>query len=575
MDAQTLFREGVLAIREKKDTDLARRLLMESLRLEPNNEMAWLWLSRTTDDRAKQLQCLDRALKINPANHQALELKQKLLDTTSPAADDAPPEPRATGESRPAVKPIKAERHTSTSEYQAVSLDAASNKVVPAFFDTGEVEAFFADSDEQQPSPAPAEAVTPPKSRPPTAPLKLPTPPPGPVARSISRSSGTYTRLNDPLADTQPGEEEETVVPLKIAAPKPKEPLSAQDQKRIKAYLTKADELVKANDMEGAIEQWVNVLHIRSDHEAAMANAVRYLSRMGYLDDVRELIGRAMEEGTTVPAIYMTAIDLARRDNDTYRLDELREQVVRLPLADDGLVIGVIDQLTKEGDRPRAIELLKASQENHPKSQKIPFRLAQLLKEDGQELQAMPYYNQVVRLGTKTPEGKEADAALKLYTPVIGDRERGSTWLAIREAFGVMVFYVLLAWQDAGLNLLQMGPARIAGIGLSLIGGYLLVTGTSAPQQQPLAKWLGGKVPEPKPEPPPKPDKLGRIVLPHEPTNLPMLSEGLRYTFAFIGALVLIAAFYLVFSRAIQLLVHPVPPCVPSVDSILNDSYGC
>jgi hypothetical protein len=55
-----------------------------------------------------------------------------------------------------------------------------------------------------------------------------------------------------------------------------------------------------------------------------------------------------------------------------------------------------------------------------------------------------------------------------------------------------------------------------------------------------------------------------------------MLPEALRYTFAFLGALVLIAAFYLVFSQAIQLLLHPVAPhCIPSVDDILNDTYTC
>ena len=47
-DAQALFREGVLALKEARDVERARRLLTQSLRLDPNNEMAWLWLSRTS-----------------------------------------------------------------------------------------------------------------------------------------------------------------------------------------------------------------------------------------------------------------------------------------------------------------------------------------------------------------------------------------------------------------------------------------------------------------------------------------------------------------------------------------------
>ena len=72
MDAQTLFREGVLVLRDQKDVARARQLLTQSLKLDPNNEMAWLWLSRTTDDPQKKLQCVERALRLNPKNEQAL-----------------------------------------------------------------------------------------------------------------------------------------------------------------------------------------------------------------------------------------------------------------------------------------------------------------------------------------------------------------------------------------------------------------------------------------------------------------------------------------------------------------------
>ncbi len=79
MDAQTLFKQGIAAIRECQDTALGQRYLLQSLRLDPANEMAWLWLSHTYDDPKKQIACLDRALRLNPHNERALARKQTVL----------------------------------------------------------------------------------------------------------------------------------------------------------------------------------------------------------------------------------------------------------------------------------------------------------------------------------------------------------------------------------------------------------------------------------------------------------------------------------------------------------------
>ncbi len=84
------------------------------------------------------------------------------------------------------------------------------------------------------------------------------------------------------------------------------------------------------------------------------------------------------------------------------------------------------------------------------------------------------------------------------------DRERGSILLALREALGFGALFLLLGWQDAGLNLANMGASRWIGVGLAILGGYFVVTALSSPQQQPLAGWLGGDVPETPPPPPQK-----------------------------------------------------------------------
>ncbi len=89
MDAQSLFRDGVTALRDQHDASRARQLLTQSLKLDPNNEMAWLWLSRTTHDPQKQMQCVERALRINPNNPQALALRAKLTPP-APSANATP-----------------------------------------------------------------------------------------------------------------------------------------------------------------------------------------------------------------------------------------------------------------------------------------------------------------------------------------------------------------------------------------------------------------------------------------------------------------------------------------------------
>src|SRR5690606_28048604 len=90
-DAQALFRDGVMAVRERKDVAEGRRLLMESLRRNPHNDMAWVWLARTTSRPEKRLEYIERALAINPANEHALALKAKLMaqtaEPTAPAAE--------------------------------------------------------------------------------------------------------------------------------------------------------------------------------------------------------------------------------------------------------------------------------------------------------------------------------------------------------------------------------------------------------------------------------------------------------------------------------------------------------
>jgi tetratricopeptide (TPR) repeat protein len=206
MSAQDLFQQGIAAIREEKDVVKGRTLLTQALRLDPANDMAWVWLSRTISDHEKKLQCLNRALQLNPNNEQARKFKGRLESGLS----------------------------TTTSEVVVV------------------------------PSEGSPEAS-------------------------------------------------------------PRKPPSSAQQQKITALLAQAKTLQEQGKVEGAIEQWLRVLEIEPDHEAALGNAVRQLSRLKQLDDVKELIQSALNSGTQHPSVYMTAMDIARRDQDMIQLQERRQ----------------------------------------------------------------------------------------------------------------------------------------------------------------------------------------------------------------------------------------------------------
>lgn len=77
--AVALLREGIAAARAG-DKALTRRLLREATELEPDNEVAWLWLAGVAGSPQDSVECLRRVLEINPANDRAREgLKSSLL----------------------------------------------------------------------------------------------------------------------------------------------------------------------------------------------------------------------------------------------------------------------------------------------------------------------------------------------------------------------------------------------------------------------------------------------------------------------------------------------------------------
>ena len=68
----------------------AQRLLVEYIKQNPNSEQAWYVLSTAVDDPRKQIECLQRVLRINPTNTEAQSRLMKVM-----AVQAAPPPPPA------------------------------------------------------------------------------------------------------------------------------------------------------------------------------------------------------------------------------------------------------------------------------------------------------------------------------------------------------------------------------------------------------------------------------------------------------------------------------------------------
>lgn len=341
---------------------------------------------------------------------------------------------------------------------------------------------------------------------------------------------------------------------------------------QINQLLEKAKAYLEQEKTESAIEQWVRVLEIEPDHEVALGNAVRYLSRMKYMDDVRELVDNALKSGTRHPSVYLTAIDIARRDEDFDQVNRLRTKLALLPDVPEDIIVENADYFAEKNDVPMAYKILQQAVEKYPKSQKINLRMGKCLEDMNRHSEAIPYFDRAARLGGRTNEGKQAEEKLGQFQAVMTDKERGSTLLAVREAVGIGIFILLLGWLDSKLDFLQMGLNHWLGVILGLIGGYLLVTATSSPQQQPLASWLGGTVPE---EEDLGKDEFGNKIV-RETTQIPIIPVGVRAALGIVGALVVALAVYLVFSRTIQLLGNPNPPhyYVPTFDEFIAQVGG-
>jgi hypothetical protein len=89
------LQKGIRAARRGRK-EPAQQLLNQVVQADPNNEEAWLWLSRVVDDPLQRAECLQRVLAINPGNQWAAEQLAELQagaatpEVAAPAAPSAP-----------------------------------------------------------------------------------------------------------------------------------------------------------------------------------------------------------------------------------------------------------------------------------------------------------------------------------------------------------------------------------------------------------------------------------------------------------------------------------------------------
>jgi tetratricopeptide (TPR) repeat protein len=105
MDANTLFAQAAVALKAQRN-DEARALLVELLRLNPRHEQAWLALASVLTDMRQAIDCLRRALALNPDNHVAQEwlafATQELARQEAVQELKAEPKPAEAPENQPA-----------------------------------------------------------------------------------------------------------------------------------------------------------------------------------------------------------------------------------------------------------------------------------------------------------------------------------------------------------------------------------------------------------------------------------------------------------------------------------------
>lgn len=92
--ASDLTKQGITAV-NASDKLQAKALFYQAVQVDPNHEMAWLWLSSVVDDDHERRTCLEKVLAINPNSEPAKRGIAKLTTKFTPLEQHKSPMPPA------------------------------------------------------------------------------------------------------------------------------------------------------------------------------------------------------------------------------------------------------------------------------------------------------------------------------------------------------------------------------------------------------------------------------------------------------------------------------------------------
>ncbi len=211
--AKQKYEQAVHLIRDRSDFGGGRQLLIEALREDSGMADGWYWLARTISDPAKQRDCLDKALRIDPNHGEASKLRDRvefqLLNAPPPEPPPAnTPRTGVTGllggtrlESRLGTGPLQANKGTTgplNTKSATGPLNAGKTGPLNAKAATGPMNA-------GKTGPLPPTAATGPLNTGKTGPLnaKAATGPLNAGKTGPLNRSGASKRLNEPLTKIQ------------------------------------------------------------------------------------------------------------------------------------------------------------------------------------------------------------------------------------------------------------------------------------------------------------------------------------------------------------------------------------
>jgi len=85
-----LLQQGIAAVRAGQ-LDAGRQLLAKAIQINPQSEMAWIWMSGVVQTDEQRIQCLRQVIAINPNNELALKGLQALGGLSAPTPPPPPP----------------------------------------------------------------------------------------------------------------------------------------------------------------------------------------------------------------------------------------------------------------------------------------------------------------------------------------------------------------------------------------------------------------------------------------------------------------------------------------------------